>query len=134
MSEAQNVHDLPKSGKYQPRRLRNGDIWRAAKIIAAVTDDGRLYHPNVHSTQQGTVTAVIGAAMANAPDELEKFLAELVGKNHDEFRELPFDATPEIIAEVMEGEDVEAFYRSAMRISSVAKTAFSSKQKDSSET
>ncbi|PLS82284.1 MAG: hypothetical protein CYG60_24770 [Actinobacteria bacterium] len=133
------VTDIGSARGYTVRPLNNGDIFRAARLVAAITNDGRIYHAmgqtqpkvdedgNVVGTemnQQAVGVALFGAAMAQAPQELQKFLADLVGMDEDAFNKLPMTATPEILEEIMDREDFASFLASAYRLSGVAKKAF----------
>lgn len=137
---SETVTNIAEAKGYTVRPLANGDIFRAARLVAAITNDGRIYHamgqtqPKVENDKvvgtemnsQAVGVAIFGAAMEQAPEELHKFLADLVGMKVEDFDKLPITATPDILEELMEREEFSAFLASAYRLSGVAKKAFGS--------
>ena len=67
---------------------------------------------------------MFGAAMDKAPDELRKFLADLVEMKVEDFDKLPITAVPEILTEIAERESFPAFLESVSKLSGVAKKVF----------
>lgn len=123
------------SGTYTLRRLTNGDAWRAARIAAQVLADPRISMSAAQiaaqdapeeSKNQALALVIVGALMEHAPDELEAFLRDLTGLSKEEFDELPVNASFEIVADIMESEDFGPLSASVLRLTKVARTAFSS--------
>lgn len=132
---------------YTVRSLENGDIFRAARLVAAITDDGRIYHAlgqtqpvfddegkvsGTTQNQSALGVAILGATMARAPKELGELLANLVGMNNEQFDKLPITATPDILSELAERDDFDAFLGSVSKLSGMAKKAFGNSQTNTS--
>lgn len=109
---------------YEIRSLKNGDAFRVARILGQVMNDSRVYQAMSTGSYEVTAYAVVGAMFDHAPEEVEKFCSDLVGMKTDEFRDLPPEASMDIIAEVMEREDFQGFLRSCTKLVNVAKKAF----------
>ncbi|HSH24602.1 MAG TPA: hypothetical protein VLA13_03585 [Massilibacterium sp.] len=99
--------------KYKMRNLKTGDIYKMSKILKKM--DIKFTVPK-DATQEEMGVQLIQRVLENlhlAENEVNAFMAELVGLKTEEFAELPIGDVMEIFNLFKEQKDIAAFLKLA---------------------
>ena len=96
------------------RSLCVNDLFSVAKIISKATGEGLKALADMQETSEKEVgMAIIAVGLAQAEDETKAWLADIIGKTPEEFGGMPPTVALDIVEQLMEQEDLQAFFTRA---------------------
>jgi|SRR5690625_2598469 len=100
--------------EYKMRDLKTGDIYKMSRILKKMNINLNDIDENTTMEQAGVqFIQKIFENLHLAEDEMNEFLAELIGITPKEFSELPITKTIEIFNQFMKQKDIVAFLKLA---------------------
>lgn len=98
---------------YEMRKIKTGDIYKMSRILKKLNIKTDL-KDGISMTQAGV--QVFQKALENlhqAEEEVNEFMADLVGITAEEFSDLPIGETMKIFREIQKQEDLRPFLKLA---------------------
>lgn len=101
------------ANKYKLRGLKTKDIFKATKILRAIDlDFSKINTEGLTQTQAGmAIVKMIFENLDKAENEINEFIGDLAGMTAEEFSELDFEDTVEIIKQFKEIKGLDVFFK-----------------------